>query len=619
MSAQMHSVEASPPAARRMPLHSRWIAPALPLLAAVLVLAFDPQDYALKIATFVMLGALQASSLNIIWGFGGQFSMGQVTLSCVGAYASVLSVTLLGMDPWLSLLLALVVSAACTLVFGAVALRLRGFYFAVVTLAFAQLISLFLYNAEFTGGPSGMPVTYSIPDVAIGSHVLLHMDASGYLVVASTLLAAVLGLTVHVSRRRLGRAIVAVREEETLAQAVGIFPTRCKIIAFLMSSVPAALAGWMLAPLIAYVSPVGFGMEQLLDQICMVVIGGAGTVIGPLVGALVVVLIPELLRFAGALRIVGYSVVLILVVIFAREGLVGVLQRRLRGALPAPPPQLPERTGPARAPSRPAPVAGPHAPQGDRTAEPLLEVRSLTKRYSGLLAVSAVDLRIASGEAVGLIGPNGAGKTTLFDMVSGFTPPSEGQVVWMGRDISALAPQQRARLGMVRTFQHARVFPRLTTRENLQTATHLPPRGLLGASSSEERVARALALCHLEEWADTPAQQLPYGVGKRLGVALGLVTEPQLLMLDEPAAGLTQQERRALMDTLRTIASLGPALLVIEHDVEFVTGICPRIVVLSTGSVIADADAQGIRRDPAVIQAYLGTSGEAEATGAAHA
>jgi ABC-type branched-subunit amino acid transport system ATPase component len=282
--------------------------------------------------------------------------------------------------------------------------------------------------------------------------------------------------------------------------------------------------------------------------------------------------------------------VLILTVIFVPQGLASLFRLRR----PAADPSQGERTAAAAIP-----------PVTRHRSGMLLEVEGLTKRYGGLTAVASVTLSIGAGQTVGLIGPNGAGKTTLFDMISGFTRPSEGTVRWRG--VSGQSPEQLAGAGMVRTFQHARLVPKLSVTENLLTATHLPARGLLGSDVPAERVARVLALCRLEQWAQASASQLPYGVGKRLGVALGLITEPMLLMLDEPAAGLTTAERLELAAMLGRIGQLGVTLLVIEHDIAFVGQVCARVVVLAAGEVICDGSIADARANPAVVDAYLGS------------
>jgi ABC-type branched-subunit amino acid transport system ATPase component/ABC-type branched-subunit amino acid transport system permease subunit len=510
----------------------------LPLLCAAVLVALHPTPYFTKVATFVGIGTLYAMSLNMIWGFGGQFSMGQMVPAAIGAYVGALSVTQFGMDPWLSLLPALAVAACFTLVLGAFALRLRGFHFSIVTLAFAQILLLILYNADIVGGPSGMVVAYSLPDITVFGRTLLRMDTNGYALFLGVLLTVLMLVQTAFIGSRAGRAIIAVREEEILARSIGIAPTRYKIIAFLLSSVPAVLGGWLSAPLISYLTPTAFG------------------------------------------------------------GLAGLLTPR-RAPRWIRPPLSPT---PALAPGVGAPRQG-----------ALLTVEGLTKRYAGLTAVSGVTLTIGAGQSVGLIGPNGAGKTTLFDMISGFTRPSEGVVRWLG--VAGRSPEQLAATGMVRTFQHARLFPGLTVAENLLTASHLPGRGLLGTADATGRVAKVLELCRLKEWAQAPATQLPYGVGKRLGVALGLITEPLLLMLDEPAAGLTSAERQALAELLDRVGRLGVTLLVIEHDIAFVAQVCRRVVVLAAGEVICDGSIADARANQAVIEAYLGVASASAAGG----
>jgi branched-chain amino acid transport system permease protein len=570
----------------------RSVSPAIPPLALLFILVTTDR-YLLGVAVLICIAGLQALSLNYVWGWGGQFSMGQIALSAIAAYASALLVLQYQANVWVALVLATGLTVTVAILLGAVGLRFRGMHFAVITLAFGQVVILGLNNWPAVGGPSGLSIPYSIPSLPVISTLT---PTQQYLVLGVSMLAVASILTKLFLNTATGRAITAVRDEELLAAAVGIPAASMKVIAFGLSAIPAAMAGWLYAPYLSYLAPSEFGLEAILAQVGAVVVGGRGYVSGGFVGAVIVFGLPEALRFSGAYRLLAYSILLIVVIIIAPNGAVGLIEaganklgswrRRLRrtekGALSK---------------------ASGHSPAPDPIEHvDVIDVRGVFKLYGGVAALSEVTLNLRSTEVVGIIGPNGAGKTTLFDVMSGFARPSRGTVAWNGRDITRLPPHRRARFGLVRTFQHARVFAQETVEENLWSAGYI-------ARGPRERAARIDYLVgqySLGEWRSSKARSLPYGVGKKLGLALGLMANPSFLLLDEPFAGLGDSERRDLVTSLRAVAGNGVGLVIVEHDLAALASFVDRIVVLNSGRILADGTPSDILTDRDVAVAYFG-------------
>jgi branched-chain amino acid transport system permease protein len=582
----------------------RRLEAASPLLLLITILAFFRDDaYVVHLGILATIAALQALSLNVIWGYAGQFSMAQIALSALAAYSSSLVVMNLHIDPWLALAPAIALSMLVSVVVGALSLRFRHMHFAIATLAFGQLVVIALTNARITGGASGLSVPFGLTNITVEGITLFRVDRVGYLVIGIAFLTLLMACIAVLLGTTVGRAIVAIREEEILATALGIPVAYFKVLAFALSSIPASVAGWLFPPYITFIAPSDFGFVPLLEEIGAVVVGGPGSVAGPLLGSVLFVGLPEGLRFTGPFRLIGFSALLIVVVVYFPGGIMGHIHRIARRRRSKKARHL-ERTLHA---SPTAYVRGDRAQTNhDRTGQDLLVLENVSKRYFGLAALDGITVRIGEGTTTGLIGPNGAGKTTMFDVVTGFTKVSGGRITWLGRDMSGVPTDRRARAGLVRTFQHARVFPQLTVNENLLSATYLPGRGLLPGRTKWERCEALRELSGLDAWGDTLASDLSYGLNKLLGVAMGAAPEPRLLLLDEPAAGLHGSERERLREFLGELRILGLTLWVIEHDMEFVMKLCERVLVLSAGRLLADGAPEQVKVDPVVVDAYLG-------------
>ena len=579
-------------------------------LAAVAVALGAPwvwtSPYSLKLFTLFSLYVLLATGMNIVWGVAGQISLGQSALYAIGAYTSGLLVVKLGVPVPLAVLAAMVMGGVAALVVSIPALRVRGFYLGMVTLGFGMLVqTLMMEWSSLTGGVQGLE---NIPSPTLRSLTVAGWPVrlTAYYYVSAAL--AALGIVVarNLMRSYWGRAMAAVRESEIAAAAQGVFVGKTKVAAFGVAGVYTALAGALYAHLTAYVSPEVFGVDTAVLIMIMPLVGGLGTLAGPVVGAAVFLALPELLQGLWQYNLLIYGLILVASFTLFPQGIVGSLRRWRRDAL---------RPVDVAGGPRGAPVFAPRA----NGAAPPLVASGVSMHFGGLMALVGVDLELRPGRIQALIGPNGSGKSTLVNVLTRVYQPSSGTVTLAGDNVAGLRTDQVARAGLARTFQNLRLFGELSVMDNVLIGAHprfcvplwacLLATPAAGAEEARERAGAAALLTQFcrPEQIGACASDLPYGSQKLIELARAVAKSPRVLLLDEPAAGLSVEEIEVLRGVIRDCAASGVAVLVIEHNMDFVMAMSDTITVLNQGRKICEGAPRIVQTDARVIEAYLGT------------
>ncbi len=582
----------------------RFAFPAFALFMLVLP-ALPVPDFWITQSNYIGMYALVALGLVLLTGVSGLTSFGQAAFVGIGAYTAAFLATKMGVSPWLTLLAGVGLSVLTALLVGAVTLRMSGHYLPLATIAWGLALNYTMANMEWLGKYDGL---LGIPSLSLfgwelgtgrGLHDLIWVFA----------LAAALAIT-HLLDSRPGRAIRALKSGATMAEAMGISTFRYKLVAFVLAAVLAAVSGWLFAHFQRTVNPTPFSIGKGIEYLFMAVLGGVGHVWGAFLGAGAVRLIddqlqvwlPKLIGTSGNFETIVFGIILVVVLKYAPDGLWSFVGRWL------PTPKRQRDWAGAK------PLIARDKPQ---RGELLLDVAAVRKEFGGLVAVNDVSFQIRAGDIVGLIGPNGAGKSTTFNLITGVLALTRGEVRFRGDDIAGLPSRAIARKGISRTFQHVKMIPEMTVLENVALGGYLRSssgtvRAMLRLDREEERGLFAEAEKQLQrigmgEQLHELAGNLALGPQRLMEIARALATDPALLLLDEPAAGLRHKEKQALGEVLRQLKREGLSILLVEHDMDFVMGLTDRIVVMEFGTRLIEGTPAEVQASPAVRAAYLGT------------
>ena len=584
--------------------HPRGYAGALALIAILAVPLAVNSPFVYHLAVQVCVFAALATAWNIVGGYAGQLSLGHAVFYAIGSYTTTMLIINFGVSPWLGMFAGALVAVVAALVIAYPTLRLRGPFFALATIAVLEVCRLLVVHFESaTGGSAGLNVPLNV-----GLKWMIFREKWAYLMIAFGFLAITLWVSWLIRYSRFGFYLIAVREREDAARAVGVNAVRVKIAAAVISAALTSMLGSFHAMYLTFIEPsAAFSLELSIQIAMFALIGGLGTVAGPLAGTLLVLPVAELSR--GWLSALGngthgfvYGVVLVLVVLFFPRGLVGHLGGHVLRVIDRLPGGRRDKVIP-----QPASLAAPVAITASASrGKPLLVAEGLHKRFGGLKATDDVSLTLYEGEILGVIGPNGAGKTTVFNQLSGFIRPDAGTVKVRRSDgewTSPTTPEGFAQVGVGRTFQIVQPFSGLSVLENIMLGAFMHTRHTADA----EAIARDVAsLTDLTSLLDAPARGLTVGGMKRLEVARALATRPRVLLLDEVLAGLNPTDVARAIDMVRRIRDTGVSVLMIEHLMQATMALSDRIIVINAGKVLREGKPADVVNDPAVIEAYLG-------------
>ena len=584
-------------------------------------------EFTVTMLNYIGLYAIVAMGLVLLTGIGGMTSFGQAAFVGIGAYATAWFCTapagaaLLGLAPgssglpWVGLVAGLVMSASLAWFLGSVTLRLSGHYLPLGTIAWGLSLYFLFGNLEFLGGHTGIS---GLPALTVGAWTLKSVRELGLMTWAVLLLT--LWALHNLLDSRVGRAIRALKGGRVMAESMGVDTAGYRIKVFVLAALLASLSGWMYAHLQRFVNPTPFNLNIGIEYLFMAVVGGAGHLWGAVLGAGLITLmkqylqdvLPSLLGASGNFEVVVFGLLMLLVLQHFSDGLWPSLAKLVNRRLKTPA-RVGTTVGGVLA-ERVLPVKG----------SVVLSTAEVSRRFGGLMANNKVNLDVRAGELHALIGPNGAGKSTFFNLISGVDRPSSGVVSLLGRDMSSQPSRAFAASGLGRTFQHVRLLGARSVLDNVALGAHL--RGHSGWLASMLRLDRAeeaalmgearrqIERCGLDTHLHVAAGSLALGKQRIVEIARALAAQPSILLLDEPAAGLRHQEKQALAQLLTQLRAQGLAILLVEHDMEFVMNIADRITVMEFGQTIAQGTPAQIQVNPLVVAAYLGGVDEPVAT-----
>ena len=582
------------------------------ILGVIVFLLFIPQIvpnvYYLRLIQIACIFGIIAVGLDLLVGHTGLISLGHAGLFAIGAYTSSLLALKLGFSFWLAFPSAIATSAFIGLLLGIPSFRLAGVYLAMKTIALNIIVhKAIILMPELTRAAEGLQ---NIPMPRLGSFT---MNVNNYYYLILLFFLVTLYLMRNFYRSSWGKVITCIRESELAAQFMGNSLYRYKLLVFVLSAAITGMAGSLFAHLMGYINEPSFTWENSVLMLLMVIVGGRRELLGPVVGALLLIWLPQFVQRWDQYRHIVYGIMIIFFLLAAPAGIVGELHLLWNRLVSS------GRTKHSIDLTLSEPVlVDPAKTLINDLKEPILSVRGVSKSFGGVKALNQVDLTIRPGTIHALIGPNGSGKTTLLNVITGLYRPEEGEISYRAKSLIGLAPDRISQMGIGRTFQTPSISASLTSAENIMVAIHHRTKSdllttMLGLPEYSRQTQKSYeeihALLHevgLGKLADLDMAQLPHGYQRLLEIARALGLNPNLLILDEPAAGLAQEEIAHLAKVLLNVKKKGIAVLLIEHNVDFVMSLADEITVLDFGKRIASGKPAEIQDNENVLKAYLG-------------
>jgi branched-chain amino acid transport system permease protein len=579
-------------------------------IAAYLVLTYAIAQSSLHMQSLALIAAvfaILAISLDLVAGMLGLYSLGQGGFFAIGAYLTTILATQYAFDIFWLLPAVLIISGLTGALIGAMSLRVSGLYFAITTFVFTLVLTVLATDLSITGGLQGMlgPAFPDFPET---------LAALGTAVVWCVMLAllAAIALVRNIRKSPLYPVLLSIRDAEPFAEAAGVRTKAIKVGLFGASAAMAGLAGWLFS-FLGVVSPGQFDWSVSLNILVMVLVGGINTTLGPILGAIFVTMFPAVVNIDPWIQEILYGALSICAITLFPEGVVGLVKRRLGGRLrPAVSGRMQEET--------PVAAASVAVPAGDDGA-PIVECRGIEFGYGvGPKVLRNVNLAVRRGHIHGLIGPNGSGKSTLANIIAGRLKPQSGSILIKGRRVDGQAPSDRAKLGLRRTFQAAQLVRELPTSRNVMVGLYntvpgivrrsavwpLLPSGHRDGTTMLARAEQALRAVGAGSWVDARVGDVPHGIEQLTQLASVRVAGPDIIVLDEPATGLSMSEVDHLARLLGQLKAQGVTMIIIEHQTRFLFPLCDQVTVLNAGEVILTSTADEVRADPTVRQIYLG-------------